>query len=177
MHLAYLPVSREIFYDIKEGRTKPKNKLERAAFYYYLLSTSFGSKRGHFAMSKSQARKNIYRNFSVWSQRLKGVTIENLSFEALIQEYDRSGTLFYCDPPYVGTEGQYELEDGFGLAEHRKLAEILRGIKGNFVLSYNDCPLVRELYEGCKFREVEVRYTLGADVSSRTPSKEVIISG
>ena len=77
------------------------------------------------------------------AERLRNVVIENKDFEALIKTYDRENTLFYCDPPYVGTEGYYQT--GFGEKQHRALSERLSAIKGKFLLSYNDCELVREL--------------------------------
>jgi hypothetical protein len=36
----------------------------------------------------------------------------------------------------------------FGLEDHIRLRDLLLSIKGKFLLSYNDCPEVRELYGG-----------------------------
>ena len=36
--------SREIFYGIKDGKLEPRNKIEAAAFYYYLINMSFGAR-------------------------------------------------------------------------------------------------------------------------------------
>ena len=142
-----LPISREVFADILSGRMKPTNNIERAAFYYYLLTQSFGAKGTTFAMSaKSRRPKDIYKDFGQWSRRLKFVTIENMSFDRLIRTYDSDDAFFYCDPPYVSTESYYQHTGGFGELDHRQLSELLHGIKGKFLLSYNDCDLVRELY-------------------------------
>ncbi len=78
MFLNQLFISRELFLDIKQGRLKPRNNIERAAFYLYLLSQSFGSKGEHFAMAKSGRKpKDIYKSYEKWSKRLKRVVIEN----------------------------------------------------------------------------------------------------
>ena len=37
-------------------------------------------------------------------ERLAGVTIERLAWARFIDRYDRPETLFYCDPPYWGSE-------------------------------------------------------------------------
>ena len=37
---------------------------------------------------------------------------------------------------------------GFGWDDHVRLRDTLKEIKGKFLLSYNDCPEIRELYEG-----------------------------
>ncbi|MBX1283091.1 DNA adenine methylase, partial [Campylobacter jejuni] len=54
-------ISRKIFHMLKNKEIKPKNDLERAAFYFYLINTSFGSSMGQFAMSKQRAPKRLYR--------------------------------------------------------------------------------------------------------------------
>ena len=161
-YLNRILISREIFYNIYRGKMKPRNDIERAAFYYYLISQSFGSKGTTFAMNaKSRRPKDIYRSFSKWSARLKFVTVENMSFEKLINTYDKHDAFFYCDPPYVSTESYYDHTDGFGESEHRQLAKMLHNVKGKFLLSYNDCDLVRELYSDLNIRHTkEIDYTL-----------------
>ncbi len=58
---------------LKNKEIKPRNDLERAAFYFYLISTSFGSSMGQFAMSKQRAPKRLCRDFSLHTKRLKNV--------------------------------------------------------------------------------------------------------
>ncbi|MCZ8518390.1 MULTISPECIES: DNA adenine methylase [Paenibacillus] len=70
----------------------------------------------------------------------KGVMIERMDFLELIPKYDDEHTLFYVDPPYVGREKYYA--GGFTEDDHRKLAELLRNVKGKVVLSYYDDPLI-----------------------------------
>ena len=176
MYLNQLLISRELFYDIRDGRIKPRNNIERAAFYFYLITQSFGSKGDNFAMAKKGRKpKNIYKDYSKWSKRLKGVIIENMTFEKVITQYDSNETLFYLDPPYVSTEHYYKKTGGFGVAEHKKLADILAQIRGKFLLSYNDCDLVRELYKDFYiFNSKEIKYSLNIKANKRV--REVFIS-
>lgn len=177
MCLSRLLVSREIFDDIVHKRIKPTNNIERAAFYYYSLTQSFGSKGCNFAMSAKSGRpKDLHKNFHVWTRRLRYVTIENMSFEKLILTYDSPDTFFYCDPPYVDTESYYQNTGGFGKAEHRLLADLLHNIKGKFLLSYNDCDLVRELYSDFVISSSrEIDYTLGGGHNKKAV-REVFVS-
>ena len=171
MFISQLLISRELFDDIKHQRTKPRNNIERAAFYLFLLTQSFGSKGDNFAMNAKSGRKpkDIYRTYTKWSKRLKGVTIENKSFEELILLYDKEESFFYCDPPYVSTESYYKNTGGFGLEEHKLLASTLKQIKGKFLLSYNDCELVRELYKDFKIiNSKEIEYTLGKNAHGKS---------
>ena len=169
-YLNHLFVSRELFEDIKVSNLKPKNRVEKAAFYYYLLQMSFGAKGDNFAMSaKSRKPKNIYKDFLKWSQRLKGVTIENMDFQKLIENYDSIETFFYLDPPYVSTENYYKNTKTFDLDDHKRLYESLKQTKGKFLLSYNDTPFIRELYRDYKIIESgEIEYTLGKNVHGKS---------
>lgn len=170
MYLNDLFISREIFDDIKKRKLKPRNNIEAAAFYFYQLVQSFGSKGDNFAMNAKSGRKpkNIYRDFKKISDRLKGVTIENMSFSKLIPLYDKEDAFFYIDPPYVATESYYKNTGGFGIKEHEQLAELLSKVKGRFLLSYNDSVIVRELYKGFNIRTTkEINYTLGANKHKR----------
>ena len=84
-YLNKMLISREIFQDIKLKNIKPVNNIEAAAFYLFLISQSFGSKTEHFAMQAKTGKKpkDIYKSYHKWSVRLKGVTIENMSFNKL----------------------------------------------------------------------------------------------
>lgn len=75
---------------------------------------------------------------------------------------------FILTPPYVGTENYYKDIDGFGIREHEELARMLKNIKGKFLLSYNDSPVVRELYEDFVIiKSSPLRYTLGENASKK----------
>lgn len=180
MYLNDLFISREIFDDIKKRKLKAKNNIEAAAFYFYQLTQSFGSKGDNFAMAAKSGRKpkNIYRDFKKISDRLKGVTIENMSFSKLIPLYDKEDAFFYIDPPYVSTESYYKNTGGFGIEKHEELADLLSNTKSKFLLSYNDCQLVRELYRGFNIRTTkEIEYTLGKNMYGKNKSvKEVFIT-
>lgn len=121
---------------------------------------------------------NIYKSYQKWSKRLRGVTIENKSFEDLITTYDNDEAFFYCDPPYVDTESYYKNTGGFGKKEHELLAQTLSNINGKFLVSYNDHPLIRELYKDFNIRVTkEIEYTLGKNAHGTTKKvREIYIT-
>jgi len=163
-------ISREIFEDIRDKKMTPKNDIERGAFYYYLLLNSFGARMSNFAMRKGTKRpKDIYKSFEIWSKRLKFTNIESMNFERLIKNYDKEEVLFYCDPPYFGTEDYYDNIGVFGKNEHELLYKTLKDIKGKFLLSYNDCEYIRELYKDFNIvNSQEINYTLSRNSHSKT---------
>lgn len=118
--------------------------VRRAAYFYQLIRYSYASGLDSFG-AHPQA---MWRNFPLIHQacqRLQRVVIENKDFEKLIKHYDRPESFFYCDPPYYDTEDYYE-DVGFARKDHERLANSLCGMQGKFLLSYNDCPEIRELY-------------------------------
>lgn len=169
-YLNQLCVSRVIFNNIKLKKYTPRNHIEKAAFFYYLVSQSFWSKGENFAMSAKSWRKpkNLWKSFTQWSERFKFVTIENMSFEELIKKYDHKNwdTFFYLDPPYYDYENYYAW--GFKKSLHILLRDTLKNIKWKFLLSYNDCPEIRELYKDFNIKtSKEIAYTLWWNVYNK----------
>lgn len=83
----------------------------------------------------------------------------------------RYGSVSKEDPPYYKTEKYYG--NLFDEEDHIKLRDILKDIKGKFILSYNDCAFIRELYSDFYIEEVERNNNLVKDGDSRY--KELII--
>lgn len=71
--------------------------------------------------------------------------------------YDRQDALLYLDLPYYGTNKYYQAL--FSKSDHEKLARTLRNVKGKFLLSYNDCEFVREVYRDFYIEEIQRNHT------------------
>ncbi len=152
--------------------------LERTARFLYLQRLSYGGKvagRNFGVDAVGGARFNLNRLGPLLEdvhERLAGVTIENLDWSEFIDRYDRPETLFYLDPPYFGNEGDYGTAM-FTRADFARMAARLAKIAGRFVLSLNDRPEVREIFEAFKIVPVSLRYTLNG--SAPRDVGEVII--
>lgn len=118
--------------------------VRRAAYYYALIRYSYAAGTSTFG-SQPHAMWNNFPLIESAAGRLQKVVIENKDCVKLIRQYDRLESFFYCDPPYYNADQYYEAvsTDGF---DHTGLADALLGIKGKFLLSYNDCPEIRALY-------------------------------
>lgn len=170
--LEWLLSAREVFLDAKaQAEVSGLTDIQRAARFLYLIKFSFGSKCSTFTTSP-RSIENCKEQLLAVKKRLQGVAVENLDFERLISIYDRPNALFYCDPPYVGAEHYYSAP--FSKADHKRLAACLRSVKGRFVLSYNEHPLVRELYDGAKIETIERPNKLAGN-SNSVPYREVLV--
>lgn len=143
--LEWTLISREQFFDCKDqNNVKGMTDIQRAARFYTLIKESFGADTKSFGLRSINMLKAVDYLQDV-SKRLSRVVIENVDFEQLIKVYDRKETLFYLDPPYYDAEKYYP--DRFNIEDHQRLKDILSQIKGKFILSYNDCESIRELYQ------------------------------
>ena len=162
----------EIMEIMKQERIE-KQDVKLAVAFFKLVRYSYGSGCKTFGCRPYDVRKAFN---TVWqiSDRLANTVIENKDFEALIIQYDRSDAFFYLDPPYYETEGHYSVV--FTKEDHIRLRDTLKKLQGKFLLSYNDCEFVRNLYkdfyiEGfSRINNMALRY----DKDSQFP--EVLIS-
>jgi DNA adenine methylase len=101
--------------------------------------------------------------------RLSGVVIENLPWDEFIKRYDRPETFFYLDPPYFEAPCY---KHNFILEDFVKMADVLRNIKGSFILSLNDHPKMREVFSDFELSPVKLNYSVGKE---KTTGSELII--
>lgn len=147
--------------------------VRRAAAFYKLIRYSYGSGCTSYGCQPFDVRKTFSL---IWeaSRRLSGTVIENKDFGALIRQYDREGAFIYCDPPYYMTEDHYAVE--FPKEDHERLRETLRGCRGKWMVSYNDCPYIRGLYEGCHITEAARLNNLAQRYDGGCEYRELVIT-
>nr|WPF46431.1 MAG: putative cysteine protease [Lake Baikal virophage 1] len=108
-----------------------------------------------FSMGKSYSHAKDIKSYE--SERLKeakeilkNVTVLNKSFEKVIKEYDSATTFFYLDPPYE-SERQKDYDD---YVTPEQVYNGVKGMKGRFMISYNDSPNIRKI-----FKEYNISFT------------------
>lgn len=168
--------SRQIYEWMNNSPSEPLTDIQRAARFYYLQKLGFGGKvegRTFGTATTSPPRLNLMRieeDFSAAHLRLSRTFIEHLEWSECVRRYDRPHSLFYCDPPYWGTEG-YGV--GFGLDQYDRMAELAKTIKGKMVISVNDIPEMHKAFAGLNFKTVPITYTVGG--SGRSPERQELI--
>ncbi len=154
--------------------------LERAARFLYLQRLAFGGKVSgrNFGVDKtSGARFNLLKVAPLLEdihERLAGVVIECLPWRDFIERYDRPGMLFYLDPPYWGSEADYG-KDVFGRADFAEIAEVLKEVRGTFIVSLNAAQGVKETFKHFQIEEVDCTYTVAGRGQGKSV-KEVLIT-
>jgi DNA adenine methylase len=168
---AYHPLSRTEFYALQKRYFDIAERMEKAAAFFVLNRASFsgttlsgGMSPGHKRFTKSAIER--LDNFTA-----ENITIEHADFRESIP--DNSGKFLYLDPPYANGGRLYgergDMHDSFG---HKALSEILYERDG-WILSYNDCDMVHELYPDNTFVKAEWAYGMN---NSRTSNEVIILS-
>lgn len=169
--------SRELFKWLKDTPPETLTDIQRAARFYYLQKLSFGAKsesRTFGTSATGPSSLNILRMEEALSEawlRLHRVTIENLDWQECIKRYDRPATMFYLDPPYWQTQG-YGVP--FGLDQYEHMAELARTVRGRMLISVNDHPDMRRVFNGLQMSTVTTTYSVGGNNGHK--AGELIIS-
>ena len=106
-------------------------------------------------------------NYSFLFNRVETVCT-NLDFSAVILDESEQSSLF-LDPPYW-EEGQDCYLHSFTEQDHVRLADLLRKTRHAWVLTYGDCPEIRELYGWAAIEEVNVK----SCIANRTKAELLI---
>lgn len=163
--IALTPFSREEFFYAVTPSKDELSDLERARrFFIRARQSRTGlaqtASLGRWANCKNTSRAGMSGVVSRWlgsvkmlpeiAERLLRVQIENRPALEVIELYDESDTLFYCDPPYPqesrGDAKAYEFE--MSDEKHQMLADLLNLVKGKAAISGYRCDLMDSLYKG-----------------------------
>lgn len=167
--------TREDFKKVKDmlklhwkGEKIIKNKFDLAALYYFNHNTSYGP---HFLgwpssvyLQEKRYQKMIekVRDFEAPNMR-----VECASFENIMDKHKND--FLYCDPPYylngdsktfVGLYPHRNFPIHHTNFKHEELRDFLMKHEGGFILSYNDCSIIREWYKDFNMITPSWQYTL-----------------
>lgn len=169
-----IPVTKEAFQSLRDSIMTATDPLDIASSYFVINRCSFSGATLCGGFSKQAAESRLTES-SI--QRLiacdtSGITFTNLDcneFVTLNPETD--DTIVYADPPYYietyiyGKNG--DMHESF---DHEQFARTMLTRK-DWIISYNDCDYIRNLYKECRIFEVKWSYGMNAS----KPSSEILI--
>jgi DNA adenine methylase len=173
--------SPERYAEVKQ--MKPKGQLETAYWYYYMNRTSFSGKMispsWGYREKRSIPPHRWHEVMNPAGQKLADVKITSGDFQKLIEEPSPGTVLLYVDPPYFQPPKKKHYNNGFGREDHLRLRDALRATKHAFLLSYEDCEEIRELYNWAHIYNLAFPYRVGDSTTTglkRSQGREVIVS-
>lgn len=165
----YYPLAKSKFYELQKIQHEYKSKYQRAAVFFVLNRTSFSGTTLSGGMSPNHPRFTPSSIGRIRDFRVANLFVEQANFVESIKK--SRNILLYLDPPYALNQRLYgnhgNMHSGF---DHEKLAEMLHR-RDNWILSYNDCEKVHNLYDGYYFYYPQWKYGM----SNNKNSREVLI--
>jgi DNA adenine methylase len=179
--------SKEL-YDAIVEELKKVGKIElgdvdMAVKTYYVLCCTFsgiglGKKVGRGILRHSRLynfAENYWRRLQELEyirERLSGVIVECEDFANVVKKWDSEETFFYLDPPYYGVREYY---DGFKREDHERLLNLLKEVKGKWLLSGYRNELYDKELEGFNSYEFNVpKYSYCKNNSGLTKKPEAV---
>jgi DNA adenine methylase len=90
------------------------------------------------------------KNIEFYKNRIKKTIIKNLDYKKIIYDYDSKDTFFYLDPPYENSETVYILHS----INYEEMANMLKNIKGKFLLSINGSRYIKKVFGDFKIKQI-----------------------
>ena len=146
-----------------------ENNILQAVYYYYNMTLSYGPMFLGWPSSNEINKDKFKRRI----EKIKEMNLINLqvncaSYQDILNNHIND--FLFLDPPYY-LEGDSKMFKGMypncnfaihhNSFDHIKLAEMLKNHKGGFLMTYNNCSKIRDLYSDCKFEYPEWQYTYG----------------
>jgi DNA adenine methylase len=136
---------------IKTGEIRYWTRADRVAaviFYHHMSYVGVANRTSSFFGARIRPNGNVTTRCGElvataatvldWTLTWRSVVVENLDFRDAIKKYDTEKTLFYCDPPYVAERWGRYYRRQFEHGDMQELLELLRNIRGRFVLKLTD---------------------------------------
>ena len=168
----YLPVlERDTFYWLQRNQGMLESRLQRAAAFYVLNRASFFGSTMSGGMSPGHPRFTLSA-----VERIRNFPHREISDLLLVKQGDFRDSLsrhpkatVYADPPYLLESPTLYGKNGdcHATFDHEGLRDILLRRGGRWLLSYNDCREVRDLYNGYIHRVPRWKYGMSHDKDSR----------
>ena len=167
-------VSKSIFSTMRDTIMEDTDDFIQGYKYFVINRCSFSGATlsGGFSTESSKKRFTESSIKRTEDLNLNDVEFHNLDFETFLK--GKKGLIF-LDPPYYLNENSKlygkngDMHENFN---HEKLFQVLNKRK-NWIMTYNNCDYIRDLYKNYEIREVKWSYGMNASKES----SEIVIIG
>ena len=152
-----IKVDKEFYSLTLKNLFNDKDEKQLAVDWLIILTCSSMNKIGQDCWVNDNEFEIFKLKFKAYKHLIDKIeNIHNMDYKKIISMYDSESSFFYLDPPYKGKENYY-INHNFNCDSHKELADILKNIKGRFLLSYWYFDGIEDLYSWCK---IETKSTL-----------------
>ncbi|MGB3207413.1 MAG: DNA adenine methylase [Crinalium sp.] len=175
---------QDLHRELVQANLENLSGLERATRFFVLNRITFSgtTESGGFSPAAFESRFTMssIERLSKMSQVLDGVKITNLDYGELLGA-SKESVFLYIDPPYFLTTKKANLYGKRGNLhssfEHERLAESLGDCPHKWLVSYDNCPTIRDYFSSAHIHAWELQYAMSnsREVGS-TKGKEIFIT-
>lgn len=148
-------------YFLKARSEKPKDEFREAFLFFFFNRVTFSgtTRAGGFSSSASLHRftASSIERLAPLPEALRDTKITDLDFEELITAPGKDVFIF-LDPPYFTASRLYGRNGSLHEFDHARLATTLKKTKHRFLITYDDCDDVRDLYKFANIRQWKLQY-------------------
>lgn len=118
---------------------------------------------GNFKMDARFNKKDLIERIEHVAGYADLIELTSMDAVELIKRYKRTPaakTFCYLDPPYY-VEGRDLYLNYYNESDHRAIAEAIKKYKGDWIISYDAVPFLKELYKEYRQKEYYLSYSAG----------------
>ena len=168
-------ISKDIFSTMRDTIMDEPDTLLQGYKYFVINRCSFSGATlsGGFSLESSKKRFTESSIQRIKDLNLTDIEFYNLDFETFLK--GKKTGLIFLDPPYYLNENSKlygkngDMHENF---DHEKLFRVLNKRK-NWIMTYNNCEYIKDLYKNYEIREVKWSYGMNASKDS----SEIVIIG
>lgn len=150
---------KEYFLTVR--KESPENAYREAFLFFFFNRVTFSgtTRAGGFSSSASLRRftASSIERLSPMPNALFSTQITNLDFEEVIRKPGKEVFLF-LDPPYYTASKLYGHGGSLHSFDHESMAKSLKNTTHRFLITYDDCDDIRELYSWAKVKTWSLQY-------------------
>ncbi|MDQ5965093.1 MAG: hypothetical protein QG625_1248 [Cyanobacteriota bacterium erpe_2018_sw_39hr_WHONDRS-SW48-000098_B_bin.30] len=146
---------------LKVRKEEPEDNYRQAFLFFFFNRVTFSGTTRAGGFSAGAAIKRFTASsvdrLAPMPEALSGTRITCEDFkEPIIAE--GNDVFLFLDPPYFTATKLYGKDGSLHAFDHWKLAKLLAKTNHRFLITYDDCPEIRELYSFAKIQNWELQY-------------------
>lgn len=149
----------------------PENKLLQRIYIHRHTYGGRGTGKAYYVSRKVLDSRDKILKLDEYQTRLKKTIILNQDYKTVIKKYDSKDAFIYIDPPY---ENSGDLYGDNSDIDYQELLNILKNVKGKFLLSLNDSKRIKDIFQ--EFNIYKIKKVKSSDFLGGVERKELLIS-
>ena len=128
---------------------------------------------GHYKLDARFTKESLAKRIEKLGKYSNRIKIYNLDALALLKQVDKllpQDSLIYLDPPYY-VKGQGLYRNFYNHEDHVEIRNALDSVRSKWIVSYDNCPEIKEIYKGYHQADYELNYS----AYYKTKGSEVMI--